>query len=302
MKRALVGGEVVEPGADRPYTGTMRRTPWLLALAIGLGGASGVRANFELPILHPVEKTVVVSEEIDSDELARLGRIDNATIEVQMSAGNMMRDVLLEQLNRGFAGATKRIQLQGRIESVHVEQLGRLERIEVAYRPGAAGLDDETFNALYRLGPTRKLIHLPSAPDPELLQRVGKLKFFVPVVHLADPPPGEALLRWLRSRPDRSVWFVLPAGFPPQRIYELCEFRPLHLLLQTRRNRLDGDLLNVVKDLRGVGVTVVVDGRLTVADVKQLAALERFSLRVVLGQPPRYTPGLSRLLNRIEPP
>lgn len=280
----------------------MRCTPWLLVLAIGLGAAGGVRADFELPILYPVQKTLVVAEEIGSDELTRLGRIDNAMVEVQMSAGNMMRDVLLQQLNRSFAGATKRVYLQGRLKPVHVEQLGRLERLEVAYRPGESGLDDETFNALYQLGPTRKLIHLASAPDPSLLQRVGKLKFFVPVVHLSAGPPSEALLRWLRSRPDCSVWFVLPAGFPPQGIYDLCQFRPLHLLLQTRRNRLEKDLLNVVKDLRKVEVTVVVDGRLTVADVKQLIALERFSLRVVLGQPPRYTPGLSRLLNRIEPP
>jgi hypothetical protein len=280
----------------------MRRIAWLLALAIGWGEAGGVRADFELPILHPVEKTVVVAEEIDRDELARLGRIDNATIEVRMGGGNMMRDVLLEQLNRDFAGATKRVALQGEVKAVHVEQLGRLQRLEVAYRPGASGLDDETFNALYRLGPIRKLIHLPADPEPDLLQRVGKLKFFVPVIHLGDAPPSEALLGWLRSRPECSVWFVLPAAFPPQRVYDLCEFKPLHLLLQTRRNRLDEDLLKVIRDLRSVEVTVVVDGRLTVADVKQLIALERFSLRVDLGQPPRYTPGLSRLLNRIEPP
>jgi len=209
---------------------------------------------------------------------------------------------LVDRLNQTLPEATKRVVLSGEVTEAHVRQLRRVERLEVAYRMGAGGMSARTFNALFDLGPVRKLICIPADATPAQLERVGRLKFYVPVVQVDKQPLSEQLLAWLEGRHKRNNYFILGPDVDPNRIYELTRFRPLHLEFQTRNNRVSEKIMNVIKDLMSVELVIWADGRLTLDDAKRFANLERFGIRVDLGRPPEYTPGLFHLLNRIAPP
>jgi len=273
----------------------------ILAFLASILSAGSAAADFELAILFPVPKTVVVPEDVEPSVLTALSGVRDLTIEIAMS-GNMMRDVLVDHLNGDLARANKRIVLSGEVNPIHVKQLRRIRRLEVVYSLGPDGMSDKTFNALFALGPVRKYIRLPADAPAAALERICKLKFYVPVVEVGQDPLPDRLIAWLEQKRQRNNYFVLDAAVDPARIYDLVRFDPLHLEIQTHANRIPEKLFKVIKDLRGVEVVLRVDGRLSLADVKRFAALERFGIRVDLGDPARYTPGLFRMLNRIAPP
>ncbi len=276
-----------------------------LALCLGCLSAwllpSIASADFDLEVLFPVAKTVVIPEDADATLYPELEKIGEPTIEIRMS-GNMMRDVLIERLNRQFARSKKRVVLRGEVNDIHVKQLRRLEGLEVVYRLGPKGLSDKTFNALYALGPVRKFIQFGAETPIRQLDRIHRLKFCVPVVEVGPGGLPEHLIGWLEQKKQRSIHFILGPDAKPDQVLGLTRFSPLHLEIRTRNNRVEKELYNVLRDLRGVEIVLRVDGRLTLADVKRLTGLERFGIRVDLGSPARYTPGLFRLLGQIAPP
>ena len=104
------------------------------------------------------------------------------------------------------------------------------------------------------------------------------------------------------KKENRNTRFVIPSDYPPEQVYGLLRFSPVSIELKTINNRIPEKILAVLKDVRGVNVIVVADGRLTMKDVRQWSRLERFSIKIVLRNPISYTPGLPALLNRIGPP
>jgi hypothetical protein len=279
----------------------MRSSAVFLALALWCA-PQAVFADFDLPILYPVSKTLVVTEDISEQQLVQLASIEQLTLEIHMVGGNMLRDVTIERLNRLLPKITKRVVLKGEINKTHVRQLARLAELEIGYQLGPQGLSDKTFNALFELGPVRKFIYLPGNSALRDLKRFRRLKVFVPVFPPDPGPLDAASVEWLSRRKLRGISFVLAADLEPVRVYDRIQFRPVELIVKATRNRIRPGLLAVLKDLRGVDLTVVVDGRLTLEDVREMASLERFSLRVELGSNGQYTPGLPALLNRVAPP
>jgi hypothetical protein len=259
-------------------------------------------ADFDLPILFPVPKTVVVSEDVSPEVLDRFSKVDDLVLEIQMTGGNMLRDVLINRMKKLFQAAKIRIVWRGEVNDIHVRQIRQLGSYEVVYRVGEKGLSRKTHNALYALGPIRKYIVFPNRYDENLLSRIAKLKFYVPVIELGTAALDAQLADWLAARKLRSTHFVVSARTRAEHLYDLLQFRPVHLTVQTQNNRIPVGLLKVIRGLKDVGLLLAVDGRLAMDDVREMATLERFGLRIDLGHPARYTPGLAGLLNRITPP
>lgn len=263
--------------------------------------SDGAFADFGLPILFPVDKRVLVDERTGHDFLKKLSKIHRLSLEVEMSEGNMMRDVLLNALKGTLKGIPKRIILSGKVNMVHAEQLKLLDKFEIYWRSKGRGMDKETFESLYELGPVRKFIEIPQSAEVEDLAYLRRMKFYTPVVLLGNKPLDAKKLAWLEESKHKRPCFVLGPGFPPEGLYDLCRFSPLCLEVRTQANVVPAKLMSVLKDLRGVEVTFVADGRLTLENVRSLARLERFSLKIELGYPLVYTPGLVKLLNTIAP-
>ncbi len=259
-------------------------------------------ADFDLPILFPVQKVLVVDERVNESVLEKLSKVDHLSLEVRMSEGNMMRDILLKILNDKFRGVVKKIVLSGRVKSVHAEELGKLEKLEVLWRSEGKKMDNETFSSLFELGPVRKYIEIPGNTKISNLSPLKRMKFYTPVILLGNQALTDELLNWLEHSTHRRTCFVLSSDFPPEKIYDLCKLGSICLEILTVNNSIPTKLMNILKDLRGVDLEFVVDGRLTLENVSKMATLDRFSLKIDLGHPPRYTPGLVRMLNRIAPP
>jgi hypothetical protein len=259
-------------------------------------------ADFDLPILNPVPKVVSVPEDIPFATLDNFARVRDLTIEVRMTRGNMLTDRLIDFLELKFPAVPKRIVLSGTLKQVHVDQLRRISRLEVRYETSSEGLDKETINSLYALGPVRKVIVLDQTFDRKLLESVRQLKFFSPAVRLGQSTVSKEQLGWLSDDKHNKKTFILPPGADPSWIYDLTTLHPLKLEIRTVKNRIDDKLLEILRDLRRAEQVLVVDGTLTVEDARRFARLERFSLKVELSLPARIIPGLVRLLNRIAPP
>lgn len=263
---------------------------------------STARADFDLPILSPVPKTVSVPEDIPLRTLKGFARVRDLTIEVRMTGGNMLTDRLADFIEKTFAGVPKRIVLGGMLKPVHVEQLRKLSKLQIRYQTGSSALDDVTITSLYALGPVHKVIVLDQGCGQEQIDRLKKLKFFVPALRIRERGFTLDKLGWLQKDRSHPKLFVLPADFDPGLIYELIGLRPLQLEIHTRNNRLAEQQIAVLRDLRHAELTLVVDGNVTLEDARRFTRLDRFSLKVELGQPPRIIPGLVQVLNRIAPP
>jgi hypothetical protein len=271
----------------------------LLVLLVPLGPA---RADFELPIVSPVTKVLSVPYDFDPSSLSRFTGINDLVLELRMTRGNMVPDWLVSYLKTNFQTVTVRVVLSGNIRPLHVDQLRRIPKYEVEYHPGTTRIDSTTINALYTLGPVHKLIVLSSEFSKKDLAAVRKLKNYTLAVDTRKKPLSAEQLGWLSK--DRSHLKVLyiPAGFDPQKVYDLVTLSPVELRIYTSNNRVDPDLLNVLKDLKKVSFSLVVNGRVTLEDAKRFARLERFSLRMEINRPSDATPGMVQVLNRIAPP
>jgi len=271
----------------------------LLVLLIPVGA---VRADFDLPIVNPVTKVLSVPYDFDPSSLNRFTGINYLVLELRMTRGNMVPDWLVSYLKTNFQTVTVRVVLSGKIRPLHVDQLRRIPKYEVEYHPGTASIDSTTINTLYTLGPVRKLIVLSSEFTKKDLAAVRKLKNYTLAVDCRKKPLSAEQLDWLsKDRNHRKVLY-LPDGFDPQKVYDLIILNPLELRIYTQKNRIEKNLLNVLKDLKKVSISLVVDGRITLEDAKQFARLERFSLRIEITRPSDATPGMVQVLNRIAPP
>lgn len=277
----------------------MRITVVLLVLLVPLGSAV---ADFELPIVSPVTKILSVPYDFDPSSLNRFTDINNLVLELVMTRGNMVPDWLVSYLKNNFQTVTVRVVLSGTIRPLHVDQLRRLPRYEVQYHPGKSKIDSTTINALYTLGPVRKLFVLSGDFSKKELLAVRKLKNYSLAVDTRGKPLSDEQLGWLsEDRHHRKILFI-SADFDPKKVLDLVTLSPLELQVYTKNNRIDAGLLNVLKDLKKVNFTLVVNGLVTLKDAKQFSRLERFSLRIEVKRPKDATPGMVQVLNRIAPP
>jgi len=271
----------------------------LLVLLVPLGPA---RADFELPIVSPVTKILSVPYDFDPSSLSRFAGINELVLELRMTRGNMVPDWLVSYLKTNFQTVTVRVVLSGTIRPLHVDQLRRIPRYEIQYHPGKSRVSSDTINTLYTLGPVRKLIVLPADFSKKDLAAVRKLKNYTIAVDTRKKALSEEQLGWLsQDRNHRKILFI-PAGFDPRKVYDLVTLSPVELRIYTKNNRIEAGLLNVLKDLKKVNFTLVVNGRVTLEDAKQFSRLERFTLRIEVTRPGDSTPGMVKVLNRIAPP
>ncbi len=220
-------------------------------LLAGILVPSASVAEFDLPILFQVPKTISVPKEISLGVLPSFAGVKDLTIEVRMTGGNMLRDVMVKMLNEKYRGVTKRIVFQGEVNRTHVDQIRRLDRYEVVYQIGKDGLGNKTFNSLYALGPVRKFIEIPEGSDQDLLNRIGKLKFYVPVLQLGSKPLDSVTREWIFGKKHSCTQFSLPADIDPSLVYDLLVFNPISLRVKTVKNHIPVKLFNVLKDLKG---------------------------------------------------
>jgi len=277
-----------------------RAREWLLLLALLLPGGAA-RADFRLPILNPVPKTLSIPATIDPSILEEFSRVKDIGIEVRLSGGNLVPGRLLQVLKERFPGNRKFFVMRGDILPRHAEQLRGLEQVEVWYHLGGKKFAARTRNQLYSLGPVRKVIVLPADFDNDLLQQALGMSFTSVAVAVGDTIPAQQL-RWLGIDRRRRKYLLLSPDAGRQAVYQASELSPVELLVPARNNRLDDKFLQLLANLREMGITILVDGRFTIADARRLTRLENFSLKVVLQDPPQMIPGLVDLLGRLHPP
>jgi len=255
----------------------------------------------ELPFPFPVVTTLSVPDSAPPELLERFRGVRGLTLEIRTQQGNMLRDSLVRSLETGFTGADKRVVIRPPFKAAQIEQLRRLDRLEVEVLLGPDALAPEDRRLLERLGPVRVIYRLPAGFISDLWEQVETAKHALVAFELG--PAGLDSARWalLLQKPRRHRRFVLSAGHPPSGIYPLTQAAPLALELRTARNALPAPLLEVLKDLRGVDLCLVVDGRFTRQHADPWDRLERFRLKVELEGPGDLTPGLAALLERIGP-
>jgi hypothetical protein len=260
------------------------------------------QADFELPIANPVTKILSVPYDFDPSSLSRFTKINDLVLELRMTRGNMVPDWLVSYLKTNFQTVTVRVVLSGKIRPLHVDQLRRIPRYEVQYHPGTSKIDSTTINTLYTLGPVHKLIVLSSEFTKKDLATVRKLKNYTLAIDTREKTLSQEQIRWLaQDKNHRKVLFVSP-DLDPKKVYDLVSLSPLELRIYTKNNRIETGLQNVLKDVKKVNFSLVVNGRVTLEDAKQFARLERFSLRIEITRPADVTPGMVQVLNRIAPP
>jgi hypothetical protein len=261
-----------------------------------------VHADVELPLLNQVPKIISVSEQFPLEQLERFRGVQDTTIELRLIRGNVVPDEWVEFLNNRFPKVPKRVMVKGVLNSFHIGQIRKIKQVEVHYTVNPEGIDRQALNALFELGPIHKIVLLPENFTVESLDAVGKLKFFIQAFNVPAEFFSKAQLAALVRDKSHRKLFSLAADVEPKRIIELTGIKPIMLEIRTNHNQVPTSVLDVIKDLRGVELTIAVDGRLTQAEVKPLTKIDRFSLKVDLNDANEITPGLPQLLNKINPP
>jgi hypothetical protein len=260
-------------------------------------------ADFDLPILYPVPKTISVPDDVDLKQLQRFKDVKDLTIEIRMKRGNMLSDRLLNGLKNEFKKIRKRIVLLPSLRSVHVERLRQLDNFEVVYRiNGSKQITKEVSNALFALGPIRKTIILDKSFNTELYKQIRRMKLVVPSILIDKSFLSKEQLDVLVKDKKTRKEFQLSSDFEFKKLYELTAISPLKLVINTKNNRIDDKLLKVLNDLNIDTLIVVANGKMTVEDARQWAKLKRFTVKIVFDKKMDSIPGLARLLNRISPP
>lgn len=275
-----------------------------------MAGLSGVylvtqpraHADVELPLLNQVPKIISVSEQFPLEQLERFRGVRNMTLELRLTRSNMVPDEWIEFLNSRLPGIPKRVMVKGVLNPFHVRQIRKIKQVEVHYAVSPEGVDRQALNALFELGPIHKIVLLPENFSVESLNALSRLKFFVQAFNVPAEFFSKEQLATLTRDTSHPKLFSLSGDIDPKRIIVLTGIKPIALEIRTNHNRLPDGMLEVIKDLRGVELTLVVDGRLTQGEVKTLTKIERFSLKVDLNDANEITPGLPQLLNKINPP
>ncbi len=259
-------------------------------------------ADFELPILHPVSKTVSVPEDVSIDQLQRLLKVRDLKIEIRMRRGNMLSNRLLKNLTNELYKFKKRIVLKKDLRPVHVERLRELDKLEVQYNSGNESLKRQTLNALYELGPVRKTIVLGNKFTEDQLKAICRIKYVNLAFQIDKNFFSNQQLNLLAAEKSHQKIFFVPYDFDPNKLYDLLSISPLKLIVQTNNNQVNTDLLAVLRDLKTVEITIVANGKMTLDNARQWTKLKRFSLKLYFDKSMEMIPGLGKVLNRIAPP
>jgi hypothetical protein len=283
-----------------------RKIFWFLSIVgfgvVYLGIQPRAHADVELPLLNQVPKIISVSEQFPLEQLDRFRDVQGMMLELRLTRGNIVPDAWIDFLNNRLPQIPKRVMVKGVLNPFHIAQLRKINQVEVHYTVNPEGIDKSTLNALFELGPTHKIILLPEKFTVESLDSVRTLKFYAQAFDVpAEFFSKDQLAALARDKSHRKL-FSVSADIEPKRIIELTGIKSIMLEIHTSRNQLPIRLIEVIKDLRRVELTIVVDGRLTQAEVKPLTKIERFSLKVYLNDVNEITPGLPQLLNKINPP
>jgi hypothetical protein len=263
---------------------------------------AAVRADFKLPILNRVPKILSVNDDVTPEQLLRFSSVRDLILEIHLVRSNRMPEPLMQVLLTSYKNTPKRIFLSQEIKPAHVEQLRTLGSLEVLFSIPAAGLDSKLANALYSIGPVPKTLFLPMNFDKEAVASVRKMHFSTPAVVLSpELSLSKEQIEWLSEIKERRKLVVLDSGIEPQKLYEWVALAPLALEIKLVKNRIPDPLLAVLKDLKGVDITLVADGRMTMEDARQWSRLDHFSLKLEITDPNEVTPGLAQLLNQIAP-
>jgi len=291
----------------RFFTGDASRRAAFLAIVVLVWAALScfsrtAQADFKLPILNPVTKIISVPAGVDPAVLARFAGLRDLVIELRMTRGNLIPGRLMKLLTDKFQNVPKRLILFHEIKPNHAAQIHKLDNIEVQYEVSATGLSPETENQLYSLGPVHKILILNEKFDSEAVRRVRRMKFTNIGVRVRKGPLSAERIDLLCLDHKRPKLVILPAGTKPKELLDLTVISPLRLEIYLNNNRLEDDLRQVLSELRGINVTLVVNGTLTLEDVKKFAAFYMFKIKVQLDEQGSMIPGLIQLLGKIAPP
>jgi hypothetical protein len=260
------------------------------------------QADFKLPITNPVTKIISVPSSIDPAVLKRFIGLKNLVVELRMTHGNLIPGRLMQLLTDKFSNVPKRLILFHEIMPNHSTQLHRLANLEVQYEVDAKGLRPETENQLYSLGPVHKILMLNENFDSETVARASRMKFATIGARIRKGFISKEQIDLLCREHRKSKLIILPANTKPEQVLSLTVISPLQLEIYLNNNKLENNLLQQLTELRGIIVTLVVDGTLTLEDVKKFASLERFKIKLQLDEQGSMIPGLIQLLGRIAPP
>ncbi len=270
----------------------------LFLMAILCAGEAS--ADFRFPFTNPVRKILVVPSSIDPHQLYPFRNVKHLSIRVEMVGGNLLPGRLVRLFESQFSGVPLSFVFRGDVEPRHAEVIRPLRPHEVIY-VADRGFDRHIANRLYDFGPAGRRVVLPV----DFTRRMVLDAFKVNGGSVELAPSGrfsEQQMQWLGEDRRRKKHVVISGADAAEIIYQALELSPLHLVVRTRRNRLAPEVLDLLRRLRGVEITIAVDGKLTGQDAEPLAKLENFSLMVELGDPPDFIPGLAELLDRINPP
>ncbi|NMB74988.1 MAG: hypothetical protein GYA21_07650 [Myxococcales bacterium] len=260
-------------------------------------------AEFDLPVLSKVEKTLSFSDEIDPQQVLRFIDVRDLTVEVRLHAGDALPAMWHSVLMDKFRSVQKRIVMSQIPNERAIERLRKLERLEVVMELPCKSADLADLNRLYALGPVKKRIVLQDGCGSSALQQATKLNFSeLGIVPRADGALDRETLAQLITDKTRRKYVYLPADATAEALLDLAAIAPLAIQVKCVRNRIPDVLFGILKDMRHVDVFLEVDGRITLEDARQWVALNRFALLVRIDDPGAITPGLANLLNGIAPP
>ncbi len=257
----------------------------------------GARADFRLPIVGRVQKTISVPADIEPSFLEQFAGLSDLKIEIRHTRNNQLPPKLAKLLQSTFSGTRKLVWTSGEIGAVEIGEISGLRPVEIWHRVEGAELSAREINQLYNLGPVRKVIFLAGAFSHQLLETARRVR------NSALAFEGQHLdaerIGWLceERKLRKQVLLMEPK---PELILDLTVVSPLKLVVHTHQNRLPAELVGVLEQLRGVEITLVVDGRLTVEDLKTLIGVENFELKIFFENPPQLIPGLASLLQQLD--
>ncbi len=270
---------------------------WLIVCII-----SSARADFKLPILHPVPKIVSVPEHESIEILNNFKKMNNLEIEIRMTPSGLLSERLVHYLNANFPNVKKRFVTSGILRSAHILRYRKVSRIEIRHELGLANPDFRTINALYALGPVRKLLVLDHRFSRSSFEKIKRVKFSMPVINLSVEGLASDHLQLLKADMSRPIMLVIPYGFEAIHLAKYNQLHPLILEVHTQENQVNEGVLAELTKMEKADICIVINGGFTMNDATKLMVLDRFSLKIYLENLKQLIPGLVDLLEQMEPP
>ena len=261
-----------------------------------------VSADFDLAILNPVPKILSVPSSLDPQKIVHFSSVSDLEIELRMVRGNLLPGRWLKVLQKHFAEAPKHFLLSGRVRPEHIQALRDLKRVQIHYLAGQSSLESSKINMLYSIGPVQKIVVLADNFKHDQLEAVFGIKHTFAGIQVNEDGLSADQVNWLGANQVKKKILYLPGSVKASFLYDLAGIRPLTLEISTQNNQLGSDILNVLKDFRGVELRLVLNGKLTIDQMREFTVLDRFSLKIRLEDKMETIPGLAQLLNRISPP